>query len=453
MKKKKLPNNKHKGLVIYCSNAACKKYFSWTQKNIKQDDGNFVKMEPLCGISKKRLSACKHQNNHKYVSKIHIPGSGDKKVSKTLKARSYPEAVIEAVEFENEFKSNLEPTDSSEKISKRYYLFDCQLRFIQFLENVGVPEHKKVKRSEKYIKEISKDLLLFNKSLTKNKINKKLLPIDRVNDDHVGYFHNYLLKDKSYENRTYNNKMGSLRRFFEWATKTFQLQMVNPFDDVRERSVVIKKDTITQREFKALLDIISPENGHTTTGIKNPKPRNRYMPYLKDGIELALHTGGRREEITELKWNMVHTIEGVPAYIEINNFKVERQLGQGFNDNVNPKIIPITKSLLKLLHRMGYEKKKGRDEYLLSPDRSGTSAYAIMDNLSKGFSHFYKQLNTGRELQLKSLRKTYLTYLNSALSGDTKSLTSHATDEILQKHYIDERIVNKAVKELSIFNA
>lgn len=76
---------------------------------------------------------------------------------------------------------------------------------------------------------------------------------------------------------------------------------------------------------------------------------------------------------------------------------------------------------------------------------------AGVENLSKGFSHFYNQLDTGRELQLKSLRKTYLTYLASALSGDTKTLSSHSTDEVLQKHYIDEKVVSKAIKKLDIF--
>ena len=57
----------------------------------------------------------------------------------------------------------------------------------------------------------------------------------------------------------------------------------------------------------------------------------------------------------------------------MKNFKVERQLGEGFNDNVIPKIIPITKSLLKLLYRMGYEKKQDLEEYILCYDRSKTS--------------------------------------------------------------------------------
>ncbi len=76
-----------------------------------------------------------------------------------------------------------------------------------------------------------------------------------------------------------------------------------------------------------------------------------------------------------------------------------------------------------------------------------------MENLSKGFSHFYKQLNTDKDLQLKSLRKTYLTYLSATMSGDAKKLSSHTTDEVLQKNYIDQKVVSKAIKELDIFSS
>lgn len=128
---------------------------------------------------------------------------------------------------------------------------------------------------------------------------------------------------------------------------------------------------------------------------------------------------------------MITESNGEPIYITVRNLKIERQKGEGFNENVTPKIIPVTRSLKKFLYKMGYKNKKGKDEYLISPDMSKTSTYALMDNLSKGFSHFYKQLGTGRNLQLKSLRKTYLTYLSAVLSGDTKSLSSHTTDEVL----------------------
>ncbi|WP_438712147.1 hypothetical protein ACSTS3_06910 [Aquimarina muelleri] len=71
--------------------------------------------------------------------------------------------------------------------------------------------------------------------------------------------------------------------------------------------------------------------------------------------------------------------------------------------------------------------------------------------MTNGFSFFYNQLNMDRSLQFKCLRKTYLTYLDLAMKGDSKLLFSHSNDEVLQKHYIDQKIVAKAVKELHIF--
>ena len=149
---------------------------------------------------------------------------------------------------------------------------------------------------------------------------------------------------------------------------------------------------------------------------------------------------------------MIKEKHGLPVYIEVKNLKVERQFGDGFNENVPPKIIPITQNLLNLLYKMGYTENKERDEYLLSPNRSRTSTYAIMENLSKGFSHFYKLLNTGRNLQFRCLRKTYLTYLNIVLQQNAKYLSSHASDKVLRKYYIDEKIISKAIQNFQIFN-
>jgi|GEM_PF-7033732 len=52
-------------------------------------------------------------------------------------------------------------------------------------------------------------------------------------------------------------------------------------------------------------------------------------------------------------------------------------------------------------------------------------------------------------LQMKCLRKTYLTYLNKALKGDAAKLSSHTTNAVLSKHYIDKRIIDSAVSEMT----
>ncbi|MDH7447851.1 hypothetical protein [Aquimarina sp. 2201CG14-23] len=288
--------------------------------------------------------------------------------------------------------------------------------------------------------------------MQQKKINKKGIPIHKISDLHVGYFHKFLLEDMEYANKTYNNKIGSLKGFMKWAIDNYELTIKNPFEKVKQRSTRTNKTTITRNEFLALIDPnnMNADNGKIAVG-KEKRKRNLYRDYLSDGIELCLHTGGRREEVVELQWNMIKKINGEIAYIEFNNLKVERILGEGFNDNVQTNIIPITKDLKNLLIRLGYNEHKNTNRYIICPDRKNQSTHTIMDNLSKGFTHFYKLLNTGRELQMKCLRKTYLTYLKLTLKGDMKKLDSHSTDAVLEKHYIDETIVSKAVAEMTIF--
>ncbi|WP_046758013.1 site-specific integrase [Kordia jejudonensis] len=449
--RKKLPNNKHKGLYIYCNN--CSKYFSYTNITITdKETGKKIKKEPTCGKSKKKLSSCKFPEKHRFKSMLHYPGQNTSIKSKTLDAQTYEEAVIKAIEFEQEFEAEIMADGVPTKVSDRFYLRNAQIEYIEYINDVDVPAHKVKDLSEDYKKDIFLCLKYFNQALIKNNVKPRLLLLTQINDYHVGYLHDYLLNhvEGIKSGTTYNNKMNRLKGFFDWAIKHYKLYIDNPFKEVKKRTATLKKDAITANEFKKLLEIISPETGSVIIGESKTK-KNRYKPYLKDGIELVLHTGGRRDEVVDMTWNMVKEIDNKPTYIEVPNFKVLRLKGDGYNDNVPPKIIPITKSLYKLLLRLGYNENKGSHEHVLVPDRSKTSANAIKENLSKGFSHYYSLLDTGHKLQMKSLRKTYLTYLKIALGDDAKKLSSHANDEILEKHYIDDKVISKAIQDFEIF--
>ncbi|GGX22923.1 hypothetical protein [Aquimarina muelleri] len=444
MRRKKLPKNKHKGLFIYCSK--CSKYFSWTKKTEKDKV-----LEPSCGESGNRFSTCKHTACQKYKVRLHLPGTIKGTTSKTLPALSYDEAVIQAIEFSNNFNKETfnVPNTRVEKRSSRIYLLNAQSNYVDHLADVGVPEHKKKNRSSTNIKTHIRSLKYFNKVLESKKIDVRLLPVDRIEDTHVGYFHQYLVRE--FGNRSYNRHMGHLKLFFNWIIEHHQPYLKNPFIVVR-KPTTSNKETITSEEFYALLDRITPENGIYVSPTAKVRPRtNFYAPFLKDGFLLALHTGGRREEIVSLKWNMIREKNNSPVYIEVANLKVERIKKEEGQDTVAPKIIPVTQGLLEILIQMGYLDKKGSDDYILCPDRTSYKTQTLMEKLSKGFSHYYKQLETDRNLQFKCLRKTYLTYLEQVAKGDTKLLSSHTSDQVLQKHYIDERVVSKAIQEVRIF--
>lgn len=152
-----------------------------------------------------------------------------------------------------------------------------------------------------------------------------------------------------------------------------------------------------------------------------------------------------------MKWNMIKKLDSQNSFIVLSNLKVERKKGDGYNDDVAPKIIPITKGLNDFLLTLGYDQYINSDTFILCPDRSKLSINTITENMSKGFSHFYNLLDTGRKLQLNCLRKTYLSYLNLVLGDDTRFLSSHSGTRVLEEHYIDPKMVRKAVADLNIF--
>jgi len=448
MRRKKLPKNKHKGMSIYCSQ--CSSYFTWTSKKINDENGKLISKEPLCGKTKKNYSTCKFFEKHKYRVRVYISGKSEP-ISKTLLSQTYNEAVVESIDFRNEINNNNLDLKQEEIKLKRVYLVDAQAKYLDYLCDVGVPAHKKKNLSSDYISFVDKALSDFNKIFLMRNQRVDLILLNKVIEDDVGYFHRYLLEDLGHKPSTYNNKMTYARSFFTWAIENFEgLNMRNPFKDLKLLDHIVDVQTITEEEFKELLNRTNKENGVYFVGNKKEYRRNAYRPYLVNAFKLALHTGGRREEIATLKWSMVRLTDGKPMYLEVPNLKVLRKKGEGYNKKVPPKIIPITKDLKEILFDMGAENNIGKDEYILERKPS-TSIKTIMEKMTVGFKHYYSQLNTGREITFAHLRKTYLTYLKLAMGSDTKAMSSHATDEVLNNHYIDFRIIAKATEEFTLF--
>ena len=63
-------------------------------------------------------------------------------------------------------------------------------------------------------------------------------------------------------------------------------------------------------------------------------------------------------------------------------------------------------------------------------------------------------MNTGRKLTFKSLRKTYITSLQIYFSGrgDTKAITGHSDDQVIENNYIDKKEIAKASRGFNVFS-
>lgn len=61
-----------------------------------------------------------------------------------------------------------------------------------------------------------------------------------------------------------------------------------------------------------------------------------------------------------------------------------------------------------------------------------------------------------KNISLKHLRKTYISWVNQVMGRDTKVLTSHSTDGVLKEHYLDPTItildtIQKGMLNIKVF--
>ena len=152
-----------------------------------------------------------------------------------------------------------------------------------------------------------------------------------------------------------------------------------------------------------------------------------YRPYLKEGFKLFLLTGARREEIVDLKWNNIYEYENGTKFFMFNNLKVERILN---SNNSYKKFVPINDDLFNFLLELGYNEKKDTSDYILFPERK-VKSITIMNDLSKSFTHYKNGAGIKKDISLKSLRKTYISWVNQVMGNETGLLTSHANNNVI----------------------
>lgn len=275
--------------------------------------------------------------------------------------------------------------------------------------------------------------LVENVALTKNI--KRTRPTDIKIED-VSNF--YKWAENNYGDRSFNKCFIAVRAFFEFLIEIENIEMKNPFRKFVPKSVTPSSiDIITEDEFNQVLKAVDTYNPFITLGGKGEK-KNLYKPYLKDGFKLFLLTGGRREEVVDLKWSDIFsTPQGVKLFI-IDNLKVKRMKK---NNKECKKYIGINADLEDFLIELGMNEKIGRDEYILYPNRTSTTK-TIMTDLSRGFSHYKKGAGIKKDISLSNLRKTYLTWHHQVLGDDTGLVSSHSTTHVLEKYYLDPKVLS-----------
>ncbi len=148
--------------------------------------------------------------------------------------------------------------------------------------------------------------------------------------------------------------------------------------------------------------------------------------------------------------DIIENDKGEPRKILVQDYKVNKSKGISNIEELKMIHIPVISQLKNLLLDLGYEDNKGKDRYILAPNET-MQRVTIMNFISKAFTHYYKQLNTGKELRFYDLRKTYISHLFAKHGDKTRIITKHSGDEVMHNHYIDEKVISDVVMDFEIF--
>ena len=423
---KLLKKTKVKGLFIYCTK--CKK-----------------RVTNSCGLNNKSQYNCKNKDKHKYKLRVCIPGNKSSVITKLFDTRDENDVVIEAYAFRSEIeKNNFRTSVIPIKTKIPSTITEAMAFYIAYLNNDTPHEQEHKTRTVNHIKEVERFFRYFGEYLKSIELNINQILFVNLDRDLVGQLKSFLLVNKNFAPKTYNKVISQMRIFVNYIITEFNVSMKNPFEGFTSLKTEKEINIISTKEFDKLIEKITPENGiKTYTDRINSKSYNKnlYKPWLKNAFQLGLLTGRRREEIVCIKFkDIIENENGELTVICIEDYKVNKS--KNISEKETKKIIriPIIKPLKSLLIELGYEENKGKDMYVLAPNEI-MKRKTMIDLISKAFTHYYNQLDTGKKIEFSDLRKTYISLLYKEFGDKARLITKHSGIEVMFKHYIDEKII------------
>jgi len=409
MNKLTLPKNAINGIKIFC-------------KKCRQNNTN-----------------CSHYEFQNYRIMIHVPGTKGGTKSKMLKSRNYDDAVIESIEFKKSLINNQFEINESFEMT----LYNGIILYNRYLNGEHeIKQYQKTVNTTEYINEQLRAIKEFiNLIQSVKKISHKQILVSDINKHDVSKYYEYC--ENNFKPKTFNKRMSELKRFFQYLIDCEELKMTNPFNNVNKKRVVKKEPkTIQMNDFQKLLEHIEISDPIKKVG---SEIKNMYRPYLKDGFLLLLYTGGRFDDVVNMKWSDLRTDRDI-EYFYVVNHKVNKLKKLELEDaDVTFKRFTIFPEFKELLLKLGYENMKGKDEYVLLPQRNITNQN-LRTQLSKSFSHYRDISGLPKDISIKTLRKTHITQLYDLVAENTRLVTDHATDNILREHYVNRETLNTQEK-------
>lgn len=397
-----------KGLHIFCQKKGCHKVVS--------------SKDAICKATGKLAKNCPFKDKHKYQSRIWNPHTKKTNKIKTWDTTNKKEVLQLHINFQEIVRNQEAPI-----IQKKVFptiLRDCMAMYLDWMQDVDLPEQEKKNLSNDYIVAVKKKLVKFTTVVGKT------IRINIIDNHHVGKFHKSL---EDYAPKTYNHHIQALRSFFDWLIK-YGYDIENPFREVRAKYVVKSPQIILEEQIEKLLSVITYENGwHYYEYKGKTMRRNWYRPWLKHAFGLFLLTGERRDGVFHLKWDDING-----DYLKIPNYKVNLAKKVEIHSDVF-----ISDDIAELLLSL-----PSKDGYLIAPENENRNT--VKDVCSKAFTHFWKVAGFEEERELSDLRKSYLTRMRILL-GDLADVLGKNKRDTEVEYYLSQKEIQKQFKGKRIF--
>jgi integrase/ribosomal protein L37E len=394
-------------------------------------------------VSQTPYNGCVHPlERQKYKAVLKVNGG---RKTRDLSSLDYDEAIKELLAFKDELSNPFKFITTTPKVdNKPELLKDCVMMYSDWLENIDVPKHQQVVRSNGYVKSTVRYVLNFTDFLQENKVNLNTFKIYDLTDEIVGKYYEHLeplCKSAS----THNHNIKALKNFNSYLIDKKGYLIPNYFKDINLQYENANPISVNDADFIKILNTIS--NVDSVHVFSNGKRKNMYRPYTRDAIELVAFTGMRIEESMILKYSdIVLDDDGTIHHLIGTDLKFDR--AHNWNNSKEPKkvMIPYSKELEALLIRLNYKENLGKDKYLIAGDEN-IKRKTIADQLSDSFSFYKKKASISSNITLKNMRKTFLTKLHTK-TGFVESMGYQRSAKVTLGNYIDKAEVVKKVNEM-----
>ena len=318
-------------------------------------------------------------------------------------------------------------------------------RYIKYITNGGFHSFESPKELDiSTINDYNRNFRYFLESLA-GQVDILRLRFDDIRDGHVDIFHQYLTK-KMYSRKSYNNIMGSLWSFYNHLIDYEEFNIRNPFRKVPILYVHYNPVTYSKEEFDKILSVVTEANGYD----KKAK-RNWYRSWLPTAFKFGIYTNLRLDELGNLRFSDIFEDDGA-WFLRIDNIKVNALLGITDASVKRSMIISVIPELNKVLsEECDFEHNQGSDVYVFEPESSRRTIHSA---IGKGFTHYKRVAKIDDGKSFKELRTTFTTGLAVKYGEKFASLvTDHSSKDVVDKHYLDQLVKAKAMRDFSPFEA